>query len=673
MKKTWVWLGLSVLIAGAGVSLLRPRAEPPRTWTEEVRVERGDVPLYLHELGVLAPRDPVMVKSPFNARLQWIIEDGTWVDVGEDVFILSDEDEVRRVADLRSQIIQARAELRLAEMRREHADMAERPKVSAAERGFTLAEIKRRLVDTKPVGGLELVKIADQLRPLAAASAQARQSAEQLQDLYQASLDAYLIALDARQGNKDAILRIQAKIDELETADTGEVGPDAVRAKEERQRQITSLHSDMDQARIKADKLEKAFVSAKAKREAAQAPRDAAARALAACEAAEADLRFRAEVEKKGLGLARLQLDERQQRIELDETKRKLEQTRIEVKTGSMSRVELERLEDLYKRQSNDLEVLRARLAIEVRPPDEAITAEADAQLEQARIAAEDARNSYKRTIDLLEQDLQLRRANVERLQADIDMRAAGFPAVLESGIRFAEREIALLGPDEAAERVDAEQRLQRMRAQFEAAKGSPPNIGKASVAGLARVMRGGDRLRQAGDQAWDQDSLVEIYPPANMDVSLRVNQEDIARLHIGMHAQVVIPSLHDKVMAADVVQVAGVGRDKYERPDYGGKIGFADVVDFDVRLHLLDTKGVDLRQGMAVRADIEIERRQKVLRLPLAAVRKSGDSWQVTLRDGSAVRTASIHGRPVGPEWFMIDDGIAEGSVVLIERTRNR
>ena len=46
-----------------------------------------------------APRDPVLSRSPFSARLQWVVEDGTWVEAGANLFILSDEDEVKRIAE----------------------------------------------------------------------------------------------------------------------------------------------------------------------------------------------------------------------------------------------------------------------------------------------------------------------------------------------------------------------------------------------------------------------------------------------------------------------------------------------------------------------------------------------------------------------------------------------
>lgn len=660
--------GTVLLIATAALAL-RPRNDPVRTWTEIVRVDRGDVPQMVRELGVLAPRDPVIAKAPFQARLQWVVEDGTWVEAGAELFILSDEDEVKRVADLRTQLVQGRAELRLARLKLEHGALLEQPKLAAAERSLALAELRRRLVEAKPLGGMELVRIAEALRPLDVISAAARRDAERTQDIYQAALDRYLAALDDWQGNRDRILRLQAKLDELDAG--GDAGAaDPAKAKSEREAAIVETKAAMESEKTKTPQLSAALAEVRAARDREQLPRDTAAKALAAAEQAEADLRFRAEVEKQGLPLARLQIDERQSVIDLEETRRTLTQTKVAVEAGSVARSELERLTDQLAKQENALEVVRTRIAIASRPPDAKTLAEADAQLIQARIVAEDARAAYGRAISLLQQELALKEAQVNRTAAQIEARSAGFPTVLEAGIRFAEREIALLSADEAKERAVVEAQLAKLRAQHLQAAGSPPNVIKAPIAGLVRVQRNGDRARQAGDQCWDMDPMVEIFPPENMDVLLRVNEVDISRLRLGQQARVIIPAMQDKEMRGELVQVAGVGRDKFSRPEYAGKSGFADVVDFEARVRLEGTTGVALRQGMAARVEIEIGRNAVALRLPQAAVLRHGDAWQVRRPDGTQV---VIDGSPIGPEWFAITSGLAEGDAVVITRTRNR
>lgn len=654
-------LAVALLAAAAAWWVLRPPPDAARTWREEVAAENGPVGRTLRELGVLAPRDPLVIQAPFTARLQWIVADGTWVEAGADLFILSDEDEVKRIAELRSQLVQARAELRLARLKREHGEQTERPKRDAAERSLALAEFRRRLVDAKPVGGLELVRIAEALRPLNAATVAARRAAEAAQDDFQRVLDGYLGALDAWQANRDALLRLQARIDELEASPADQEGREA---------KLAEARQGLAGERERTAGLAQALEQARRAREELRPARDASAAALAAAEQAESELRFRAEVEKKALALARLQLDERQAVIDLDETRRQLAQTTAAVAAGSLARSEQERLQDQLQRHENALEVVRARIAIASRPPDERALAEADAQLVQARTAAEDARGVYDRAIASLQREVELKEAQVSRLELQIDQRSSGFASVLESGVRFAERELAVLGPEDADERSAVEAQLARLRAQLAQAAAAPPNIARAPVAGLVRVSRWGDRARQAGDQCWEADPVVELLPPANMDVALRVNEVDIGAVKPGQRARVAIPTLGGGELAGEVVQIAGVGRDKFSRPEYAGKAGFADVVDFEVRVRLDGTTGLDLRQGMAARVEIDLGTAE-ALRLPRAAVRRQPDgSWAVQ-RPGGAL--TAITGQPADERWFAVASGLAAGDTVVIERTRNR
>ena len=663
----WWWTGGSVLFAGLTLLLLAPRGEMPRSWAEQVKAEIGDIEVVQRELGVLAPRDPVVARVPFTAKLQWIIEDGNWVEVGDDLFTLSDEEEIKRVAELRSQLLQGRAELRLAQLKRAHGEEVEKPKLLLAERSLALAELRRRLVTAKPVGGLELVAIAEALRPLAKATMAARRQAEQAQDIYQEALDGYLAALEAWQGNRDRILRQQALIDEVEAStDTKDGKP------EERAARLEKARAEIAEARNASPAVSARLAEARRLRDERQGPRDAAAAELAAAEQAESDLRFRAEVEKRALPMSRLQLDERGAILGLDETRRRVEATRIAVEAGSLAKSELERLVDQASRQENELSVIRARLAIASRPPDESQLAEADAQLTQARTVTEDARAAYTRALALLEQEVALKEAQVRRTEAQIEERSAGFPAVLEAGVRFAERELALLGPEEAEERTAAEQRLAQLRDQHARSQASPPNRVKAQAAGLVRVMRNGDRQRQAGDQCWELDNLVEIFPPENMDVLLRVNQADVGRLRIGQKATVTVPALRDRRLDGEVVQISGAGRDKFSRPEFAGKAGFADVVDFEVRVRLLATEGIELRQGMAARVEIVLEQRKGVLRVPQAALRRTADgAWSVVREAGRPA--VQLQGQPCGVEWFVVESGLQAGDTLVIERTRNR
>ena len=97
---------------------------------------------------------------------------------------------------------------------------------------------------------------------------------------------------------------------------------------------------------------------------------------------------------------------------------------------------------------------------------------------------------------------------------------------------------------------------------------------------------RGGSRRpRQAGDRAWEDDQLIELYPPANMEVRLRLNEVVVARVTTGMRVHAVIPSLGDLGVDGTIVEVSGVGRDKYV--DLDGEVPPAGVVQYVARVRL--------------------------------------------------------------------------------------
>ena len=58
---------------------------------------------HLRELGELAPREPVRVVVRIKGKLQWVIEDNSWVEPGDELYVLDDDEALQEVAELRQQ------------------------------------------------------------------------------------------------------------------------------------------------------------------------------------------------------------------------------------------------------------------------------------------------------------------------------------------------------------------------------------------------------------------------------------------------------------------------------------------------------------------------------------------------------------------------------------------
>lgn len=664
-----ITLAIALAVAAA---LAGRRREAPATWYEAVAARRADVAEVLHQVGELAPRDPLLVKARFNGRIQFIVADGTWVEAGAPVVSLAEDDEVKEAADARSELLGARQELRLARIKRRHAEETERLELGQVERAATLERLRHRILTSVPVGGEELVRLDAELVPLERATAEVRVRYERAQAAFQRAQDAYLEALDARSAARDGLLRLDARIDELAAA-AGR--PDAgLQAAElaERDKAIAELaaaRAERAAAVEAASGGAAALRAARAARDAAVPERDAAVAALAAREAAEEDLRVRIEIEKRGLPLTQLRLDEEGARLEAEEAARKRDQGRAAAGAGALSQAALAELEDAALRTANQLDIVRARVAIAARPMTAEQRAEADARLARAEAKAAAAQSDRERALAQADQDIAVLEARVARLAFAVDAKGSAFPEILESNIEFVEQELAALDPEDPedlARKAEAEAELVTLRAQLEKAKADPPNVITAPAAGVARV-RGGDRPRQAGDQVYEEDVLVEIFTPGNMEVRVLVNEVDVRKVAPGQRARVVVPALPGFASEAEIIQVAGLGRDKFA--DDGQVAG---VVQFPIRVRIAEPAAA-LRQGMTALVDITLGTRPGALVLPLGAVARAGDGWTVLVGDADAPTARAVAGEPFGDDAFLVTDGVAEGEAVYVLRTRNQ
>ncbi|MBA2482158.1 MAG: hypothetical protein H0V44_15970 [Planctomycetes bacterium] len=666
--------GIAAAVAGVvALAFLRHR-EPATFYYASETVRRGPVQQILHEAGTLKPREPVLVKCDFGARIQFLVEDGAWVEKGETLFILSEEDEVKRVADDRNNLLGVRQELRLASMRRQFAEASEGQKASAAMRTYDLEAIRFRILTAKPVGGTELIRLHEALVPIEAETATVREAFERAQAAYQIAFDAHLDAVDAAQSHRDASMRVQARIDELSAR--VDIAAEGLNASEqdERGRAEKDLPAARDEmARLAAGDaaLAKRLEAARATRDAAKPARDELQAKLTERELMEEDYHIRIEIEKRGLPLAKLRLDEESATLVLAESERKRDQGQLAFAAGALSKTALEDLEAAVRANASQLRIVRENVAIAERPLAPEVLLEAQTKLDRMKTKADQAQEALKRALAIQDQEIEVLKAQEKRWTSSIDSRSRHFPSMIEANIEFAEKELTALDQDDGKRRSDLTAELARMRTALEAAKLTPPNVYKAPVSGITWVMREGDRPRQAGDRAWEEDTLVEIYPPQDMEVVAKINEVNVKHVAKGMRAMIDIPSLDHLRLVGDITQVSGIGKDKFaEFSDTWDKIVFADVTQFEVRCRLSQTRQ-DYRQGMTALLSIVVGEKPDALWLPLGAVTRTGDGW--TALAGDERRTVAVTGEPFGDDVFIVDGGLQEGDVVQVKRVVDR
>ena len=678
---------LAVLIAGLLV-FRRPPGAATTTW-EAQAVRRGTITEQGHENGTLAPRTPTIATAPFEARLSWLVEDATWVEAGAPLAILADDDEMRRLAEERSQLEDARQELAVARLKRQQEADEQEAKVAVAVRAANLERGRHRVATTTAVGGEELVRLADALAPVEERLRGLRREARAAQETWQAAEDVHLDALGRWQEAQDAVLRLEARLQDLvqepqdgaktesraSVADTGQ----GARAQRRRQRAASeagqeattdiaalrrTTETDLAAARTRVQELGAAAEQARAAADALRPARDRSVATLTEGEDGAIDLRLRLEVERRALPATTLALDRDAARLDLAEADRRLADGRAAFAAKALSQAALDDLTAAQADATARLQILEQRLAVAAAPPAPEAVAEAAARLAKVEADEAAARAERTRSLAILDQGIAVAEAKVRRGEAVIAQRSRRFPATIQGELEARRRELAEPGADREA----LAKTIATLEQDLARAKATPPNVVSAPVAGLARLRRDNNRVRQAGDQVGPGDPLVEVHPPGNLEVLVRVNESVVGRYAAGMPVHLTIPALGDLARTGSIASVAGVGRDKSvgtDSPTYTG------VTQFDVRIALnaeAQGRDGDLRQGMTALVTIDRARHEGVLWLPRAAARHAGGRWFVRRSPEAAPVAADL--TPAGDDVLLVNSGLVEGDQVFIERT---
>ncbi len=648
----------SVVLAVVLALWLRPRqAVAPLL----IPVEHGTLMLLRHETARIQPRDAVLVKAAFNGRVQSIVDDGVWVDTGTVLFVLDDSEESKRVAEERSQLITARQELRLARVRRAQAQDSEDAKVASASRAALLEGLRLTVLEATPPEGDALVVAAAALAPLEAQVDAARETFLEADGAWGQTLDAYLALADRQQEQRDHRLRFQSQADEARTLVEQDVeqlsGPER-QARAEAQTRLDEAATALA-ALAKDDGLGAQLSAARTARDQARAARDAAEAALYAAEQAAEPAYLAVELAKRGLESAQLALDEASQTDALADAQRRLAQGRLSVSAGAMAAMELEDIEAAAAKAANQLDITRRRLAMARRGAAPEQLAEARAKAQRATEKAAAAQAARDRALALLDGEIAVAEAKVRRLRLSVERISARFPDLLRSYLALLAQERTALDPDDTARAAELDEEEQRTKDQLAAAQADPPGVFRAPCAGLARVRDTGDRKQQAGDQVWPDDVLVELFPPANMEVLMAVNEVAVRHVHPGQSATIAVPALGGRTFSASVSALAGIGRDKFAAQNR-----FADVTQYEARLSL-DHPGTDLRQGMTALVELAVGNIPDATWLPRAAVRAGPTAGVFSARVGLAGVWTDFPGEYAGDHAVRISAGLTPGTLV--------
>jgi HlyD family secretion protein len=330
----------------------------------------------------------------------------------------------------------------------------------------------------------------------------------------------------------------------------------------------------------------------------------------------------RSELELKDVEEGKGKLQEEEARAAVTQAQRELktaetslEDLRPMLAEGFITRAELERAEQAVSRGQEDLTLAQ-------RKHESLVTYGRPLELNQARAEAHSSRESLR----------QLRTAVGHRLTQK------------HAAVDAARSRIA-----EASARLElARQQLARTEA-------------RADVAGIVvyrDVSFGSERRKpQVGDQVWANQPLLILPDVSKMIVETRIRETDIHELEKNQNVEVRVDAYPDLRLTGRVTLVGTLAQEEKER---------RGVKFFGVTIEI-EQREARLRPGMTARVEIQVEKRERALFVPVDAVfeREGRTVVYVARRRGLVPREVTLG--PSNRDFVVISKGLSKGERVSL------
>ena len=280
--------------------------------------------------------------------------------------------------------------------------------------------------------------------------------------------------------------------------------------------------------------------------------------------------------------------------------------------------------------------------------------AAAGAELEQARSIAARQRLDLEAAPLLSKVDAERRAiavANADRFVKELEEKVAGEREAGEANLALAQQKV-----DKT--RFDLEDTERIMKALTLRA----PADGMVSL--LPNFRAGGPMARTApefrrGDRAWPGAGVAELPDLSRVQMTLRVDEADRARLRAGEGARVRVDAVPDRELGGRIKDISLVAT-----PDFSS---FPPVRNFDVVVSL-DESDRRLRSGMSATARLELDRLEGVLLVPTAAVFERDGASVVYVVSGRSIEPRAVTIQRRGRDQVVIASGVDAGARVALQ-----
>lgn len=156
----------------------------------------------------------------------------------------------------------------------------------------------------------------------------------------------------------------------------------------------------------------------------------------------------------------------------------------------------------------------------------------------------------------------------------------------------------------------------------------------------------------QPGQQVNNGDYLGVVFNDKSMNLSIQVDELQVANVHSGQPVQITTPGLPGKVFQGQVVSVDTMGSNQN------------GLATFNVRIEVSNTS--TLKPGMTADADIVVDTAKNALMVPVEAVLQQGNQAVVEVLQGGKPAVVPVSVGLVNDQFAQITSGLTEGQTVI-------
>lgn len=161
----------------------------------------------------------------------------------------------------------------------------------------------------------------------------------------------------------------------------------------------------------------------------------------------------------------------------------------------------------------------------------------------------------------------------------------------------------------------------------------------------------------QVGDQPWSGMPMIDLPDLDELKVEAEISEVDIAKIKLGLVAEIKLDAFSDTVYTGKVISVANLAQFK----DQDSKIKV-----FPVEV-LIDRASSVFLPGMTVSCRIIVDKIEEVMYIPLEALFNEDNEYFVYVKSGSSYDKRQVVINQKNNDYIVVEKGLEEGILIAM------